>query len=285
MSTFRNFQRRKWLFTLFLAYLLLFNSTIAFAESPETLSRAGIPFLSSLSADESLRYPNLRITHDWKLQSSYERRYDLPEFDQLQLSAVNSADRYSVAFGVIHRPVADFYVESDIMLSSSYRFNRFSALLGLNARLTNISLPDLSENSTFSWGTLALGYDFGDAKVALNAEKLSSSDNKNITRHHIIHLVSEWMYSRDLFLLGSVTLEKLQSPRFAVSHLLPLGESVNASVGFRTSPNEYTGGIDVELGKMHLVYGAAIHPTLGLTHSVGMEVRLGRRAIPSGIFE
>lgn len=270
---------------LTVAMFSVFMASVLFAETPETLSRAGIPLLSSLSSDESLRFPTLRVTHDWKVQSSYERRYDLPEFDQMQLSAARFSDRYSVALGFTHRPIADFYTESDIVLSGSYRRGRFSALLGMHARLTSISLPDLSESSVFTWNTIGLGYDFGKVKFAANAEKLSTSDNRNLTRNHVSHLVAEWMYASDLHLLASATFEKLQSPRFAVAHLLPLGESVEASLGFRSSPNEYTGGIDVGLGKVHLVYGAAIHPTLGLTHSVGLEVKLGRRAIPSGIFE
>ena len=266
-----------------IASLVVMASTLV-AESPESLSRAGIPFLSSLSSDEALRFPNMHVTHEWKLQSSFERRYDLPEFDQFQISAARFEDRYTVSAGFTHRPVADFYSESDLVISGSFRHGRFRALVGLNARLTNTTLPDLTESSTFTWGTLALGYDFGRVKGVVNAEKLSSSDNRNVTRHHVIHLVSEWLYARDLYLLASARFEKLQPPRFAFAHILPLGESVDASIGFRSAPNEYTGGLDVGLGKMHLLYGAAIHPTLGLTHSVGLEVRLGERAISSGIF-
>lgn len=261
---------------------------VALAEVPARLGRAGLIQLTGVSANDAGLVPFVAGSAAWRLSSAYERRFDISELDEVYLATLASYSKFSVGLSLANRPGTAYYKETNLNFGLSYSIvNELTLLVGGKLQMITGSGSSVSWDRATLWhGTAGLRFDHSRFHAAVVAERLGHA---RLGLHYIYepigHLYTEWCYAKDYSLLGGATFEKFQTPSFALAHILPLGESVIASLGFRTAPTEYTGGVDIGLGTIHFVYGAAIHPVLGFTHSVGLEAFLGRRSVPSGVFE
>lgn len=271
---------------LFIAFATMMERI--YAETPGRIGRAGLIQLTEISAHDAGAVPFTGGSAAWRLSTAYERRFDIAELDEIYLAGLASFTTLSVGASLASREGSSFFKETNLNFGVSYSLiKELTLLLGGRMQMITASSSEVDWSPLTLWhGTAGVRFDLMPFHLSIVGERLNRERfGQRYQYERVGQLSTEWNYAKDYSLLGGATLEKYQPPRFALAQLLPLGESVIASVGFRTSPNEYTGGIDIALGTFHFVYGGAIHPDLGFTHSVGLEAFLGRRSVPSGIFE
>ena len=233
------------------------------------LSRPNAVNLVNLSGDG-------RTSGAYQFDIGYNRRFELADLDYFFIAGAWRHRQVTIALGAAQFGKSDLYAEQLLKGSISVTYRAFT--LGVAPSALQIQIG----NGYGALRAAALGagatYSARTFMVNVVADNLTSP---KLLEHGgsfkpTYTLVSEYFGHRAFSVVGRVRAESGQNPQFGLGQWIRLNERSAFFWGVAGEPTEYGGGVEIDMPFGAATYAVAIHPVLGLTHTVTVSYQSKR---------
>ncbi len=233
--------------------------------------------LSEPTPAEMLQLPASKADSSTAFQSWYRRQYEMKEFDQAYLAATIHRPAWTFAAGLGQFGHSDLYRELTARLGLAYHLKSWSLSVCWSGMMVDFgSGYDRLRGATMD---LAAVWRSAPLYFALRGERLTSPrlDNNSPRLRPRYSVYAEWRGPGGYRFVGRATVEPEQKPQCGLGQIIDISHRAEFFWGVSTQPTQYGGGVRLGLGRQLLTYAAAYHPSLGLTHSVGVSINFAPR--------
>jgi hypothetical protein len=207
----------------------------------------------------------------WRLDGGYNRRFELADLDRVYLAGAWRWRQWLLAAGAQQFGNPDLYAEQLLKGSVAFRFDSLcfgASLSGMQVQLGN-------GYGTLRASTVGVGVSYRRGRLlgALAADDLTSprlvaGSRATLPSYSaLMEILGFGSYS----ITGRMTLQRNQTPQFALGQIISLSGHGSLFWGFSTAPTEYGGGFEIYIPSGSLSYATSVHPVLGFTHTVSFS--------------
>jgi hypothetical protein len=215
-----------------------------------------------------------------QIEAGYNRRFELADLDYLFVAGAWKYRQVTFAFGAAQFGKTDLYAEQTLKGSVTLRYHRFA--LGLAPSVMQVQIGN--NYGTLRAATVGAGVSYAAStfKVGLVADNLTRPAllERGAALEPNYTLLTEYCGRRAFSITGRVKFEDLQKPQFGLGQWIRLSGRSAFFWGVAGEPTEYGGGIEVDVPFGSATYAVAIHPVLGLTHTITLSAH-ARRTEPA----
>lgn len=208
----------------------------------------------------------------YRFDAGYNRRFELSELDQVYLAGAFRYKSVSLAIGGSQFGKSALYTEKTFKTTVAWHFRKY--VFGLTGSTRSYEFG--GEYPRLSASTLGLGgaVRFQRLFFALAIDNLTHptlyerAEPTEVT--YALH--GELIGKGNISTLVNAIFQKGETTRLALGQRIPLSAVAGLYWGISTEPLEYGGGLDIGVGSFDLSYMVSVHPTLGVTHTIGFGV-------------
>lgn len=239
--------------------------------------------LSHPTASEFVNLPAGGFSdREWRIETGFNRAYDLADFNQFFIAGGYRRGRYSAALGFSQFGKSELYAEQVAKGSFSMHFD--SITIGLTGSALMVRFGGNYAN--LNAATIGLGGSmrFRDAIAAISIDNLTSPKlwQGAVPARPQFGLYGEFRGKKTFSLVSRALFEKEQAPRFSLGQRVILSPGAALLLGISTEPLQYGGGLEIGVSGGLISYNAAYHPVLGLTQTIAVSYGKGHKAESGG---
>lgn len=216
----------------------------------------------------------------YQIDIGYNRRFELADLDYFFVAGAWKHRQVTVALGASQFGKSDLYAEQLLKGSISVRYRAFTFGVAPSAMQIQIG----NDYGTLRAATMGVGatYSGRTFKINVAADNLTSPTliGHGASIKPTYTLVSEYFGHRAFSVVGRIRAEAGQSPQYGLGQWIRLNDRSAFFWGVAGEPTEYGGGLEIDVPFGAATYAVAIHPVLGMTHTVTVSYR-SKRAKPT----
>jgi hypothetical protein len=247
----------------------------------------GTILLSQSAASDLIALPSGSLRHDvWKVEMTFQRQYDLSEFDQASFALATRRGRITVAAGMSQFGQRDFFAERVGKLTAAAHFD--SLTVGVSGSGMLIYFGGGYERLTAATVGVGASYRAGRWFGAVVADELTSPTPYKYgpaTKPHL-SFYGEFIGRGSISISGRIRFQKERPAQFGIGQKLFFTNGGALFWGLANKPWSFGGGVEVTRHRGKLSYAANYHPVLGFSHTVQLSFSSsGEKGVTGGEFD
>lgn len=228
--------------------------------------------LSQPTASALVNLPVMPVRQSaWRLESGYNRLFELSDFDQLFVAAAGRWRSFVGAIGISQFGQSDIYSEKLLKTSLALHSRMFALGVSLSGQMVEIG----NGYGGLRAAALGLSAGFNSRRIfaALSVDDINSPrlhrTSLPIKPRYAAHF--EFVGKQSFSLTGRLQVQPQQRPQFGIGQRIELSHRAAFFWGLQNAPLLYGGGVELDFRRLRFTYATAVHPALGLTHTLALS--------------